>query len=651
MFGNLLKTFSNGISAAVSGFSPTDSRLISMLHGTSSITSAGVRVDHDTILGLPAIMRGTDIISSSAANVPFYVYKRTSDKIGSREREYDPTHPAWRKICPPEWGGSISRDKEFGVDTFVETMIHNAILWGNAVAVIDRPNWPDSIAHITPLMPDRTYPVRIDDDMVERMNVDEDLRGKLYYVTVIGDQEYAFEASECIHIKRPGENPYWGPDIVEVLAEALGVPLAAQRYGSNFYGSGSLSKGFVEIPAGMSPEAEERFIQSVENVKGLDSAHSLVALEEGAKFVPWQSDPEKAQFIEGREFDIRILAQAIGIKPHKLIDANGTSYNSLTESNKEHKDDDVWPWVRRLRTEFNLKLLTIPQRNRMTHSIDVDEDALDYHTLDEMAESMKKFKEAGIMNRDEIRDRLKMPRSKGKNGKRFVMPANFVFEDQADDIVDAKINPPQPAPQPAPVEKPEEPEKKDVGIEIDITDEYGRALSVKDIVEMNKRFRAELDRKDREAAIASGDTGMPHLPGHMTNKDGALQGTGFPPTPLGFLQNTSDEVVQVTLEPGAEIGFVQASNKPHTFQEADKAIITKDLAKYIWQVGKAEASGRREEWISKFDPTFGIADLDAHTAGVVVSARIKFKEHVTNLSLSGSEEVTEELNNFVSSLE
>lgn len=212
-------------------------------------------------------------------------------------------------------------------------------------------------------------------------------------------------------------------------------------------------------------------------MQGLGKAHKVILLEEGAKFKPSTIDPQKTQMIEGREFDVRLLAMTVGIKVHKLIDGANSAFKSLEQANQEHKDDDILPWVNKWRQQVNGKLLTDDQRYGRTHSIDVDDEYLEWIPFADRAAGTVELYNNGLIEKDEGRRKVNFGPSKSARAKQYRIPANIIYED---DMVAAGV--PDAQPEPVVHEKPEPDE--------DDSDEESARLAVK----VQELTEAHLDR-------------------------------------------------------------------------------------------------------------------------------------------------------------
>ena len=396
---------------------PRDPALARMF-GMGQATRSGMPVNEENVMGLPAVMRAVNIISNGIMKLPWFVYEENDDD----SREYDMGHASWTAI-------RRKANPEVKASDFRQTMTAWAMIWGNAVAVIDRPNWPAGPVELYPLLPDRTFPIRWNGTTA---NTNMQGNGTLMYATRINNEPRMFLAEECLHIRGLGNNPYWGYNIVDTLKETFGGAMAVGEHGHRLFGQGAQPTGFVRIDHGFDSDQQlQNFLDSLrKTMSGLGEAHKLALLEQGAEFQQFSMPNDQAQFLETKQFDVRLLAMALGIKTHKLIDSANTSYNSLEQANQEHKEDDLMPWICRWRDEYDDKMLTEEQKATESHSIDTDEERLEWVPFKDRAEGVAKLHTNHIVDQDEARRKVNYGPSKGANGKRYVIPVNLRFDDE-----------------------------------------------------------------------------------------------------------------------------------------------------------------------------------------------------------------------------
>jgi len=415
-------------SISLSGAHPRDPAVARML-GLGRENTAGVQVTHEKVMALPAIKRAVQIITDKMYGMPWYVFREEEDG-----REFDRDHPAWRCV-------NTMANEEVDAQSLRQQLVQWALLWGNGCAYIDR-NARSGHIELLPLLPDRTQLFRVSQELAERAG-DLDSAGRLLYKTNIGGQTEFFDHGDVLHIKGLGSNPLWGWDIVELMTECFAGAMAKDEFSNRFFSNGANPVGFITMDGSLDEESEETYMQSLaKGMQGLGKAHKLILLEEGAKFTPVTIDPQKSQMLEGKQFDIRLLAMAIGIKVHKLVDGANSAFASLEQANHEHKDDDILPWVNKFRVQYDRKLLSGEQKESGSHSIDVDDETLEWVPFSDRARGSVELYNNGLITKDEGRRKVNFGPSKSARSKAYRIPSNIVYEDDAALVPDG----PQPAP-------------------------------------------------------------------------------------------------------------------------------------------------------------------------------------------------------------
>lgn len=457
---------------SLSGSHPRDPAIAKML-GFGTGNSAGVAVTHEKVIALPAIKRAVQIIYDKMFSLPWYVFEEQEDG-----REYARNHPSWQCI-------SAKANAELSDAAVRAQLVQWAMLWGNGCAYIDRQNWPNGPVELIPLLPDRTELVRMSSDVAERLG-EQKSAGKLYYKTRIGDTVKLFERDDVLHIKGLGPNPYWGWDIVDLLANTFGGAIAKDSFSNKYFAQGANPVGFITMDGSLDEVDEQNYMRSLKTaMEGLGNAHKIVLLEEGAKFTPITFDPQKSQMLESKQFDIRLLAMAIGIKAHKLVDGANSAYASLEQANHEHKDDDILPWVNKWKKECNDKLLTEEQKQTGSHSIDVDDEALDWVPFVDRVSGAVELYNNGLITKDEGRRKTNYGPSRSPRAKAFRIPSNIVYEE--DNVVPTGGGGAQ-----ATETKPEEPEAQ--------TDDRFATVSRAYLHKIDQRLRKQAEAKAAKGA-------------------------------------------------------------------------------------------------------------------------------------------------------
>lgn len=329
--------------------------------------SSGVRVNRETAFKLSGYWRGINLIANTVARLPLRVRALVAD--GGEED--DPTHPAYHLLLRQS-------APEYRAKTVKQTLIGHAVGLGNGYGAIGRKRSGDPY-EIIPLLPDRTFPSRIN--------------GRLMYYTTLGgvlddpkSKIVWLYPEDVLHIKGLSFDGLVGYSLLRVASEGFGLGIAQQQYGASFFANAATPKFTIESPARLSDQAYARLANTWKHMKaGLSQAHRSVILEEGAKANPLTINPAESQLLESREFDLVTCANYLLMSPHKLGVKGYSSNNSLEQSNQETADDAYEPWLVEFETECEMKLLTEEQKRKPTHVIEFDRTHLVRANLDARA--------------------------------------------------------------------------------------------------------------------------------------------------------------------------------------------------------------------------------------------------------------------------
>lgn len=368
-------------------------------------STAGVRVNRETALTISAFYRGVASIARDISKVPLVIYKKI-DSGEERGRVRATDHPAYRllRYKPNEYMNGMQ---------FIETMVGHLKMDGNAYAIIER----DAKGRPTALLPTnpmRTYPVRAN--------------GVLWYVVEFGEKGrmVRLDPSNVLHFKGLSFDGLIGYSVLHMARESLGTSLATREYGSRFFSGGGRPGVILEHPGTMTEPAQTRLKASWDKMySGLENAHKTAILEEGMKANVLSESLKDSQLAELQQFQVRDVANWLGIPPHKLGDTARTSYNSIEQENQSYLDEALDGDMRRIECEVYEKLLTEEEKDQETHTIEFMRQALVRADIKTRFESYQIGSNMGVFDIDDIREKENMNPLPGGQGKVRMVPLNM----------------------------------------------------------------------------------------------------------------------------------------------------------------------------------------------------------------------------------
>lgn len=310
-------------------------------------SAAGQAVNERSAMQMSAVYACVRILAESIASLPLHFYQYND--AGGKEKAVN--HPLY-------WLLHDEPNPEMSSFSFRETLMTHLLLWGNAYAQIIR-NGRGEVIALYPLMPDR-------------MTVDRDARGRIYYEYTRSDSDantlgkkssVILSPEDVFHIPGLGFDGLVGYSPIAMAKQAIGMGLACDEYGAAFYQNGAQPGGVLEHPNVV--KDPKRVRESWNAIyQGSRNAHRIAVLEEGMTYKPITISPEQAQFLETRKFQIDEIARIFRVPPHMIGDLEKSSFSNIEQQSLEFVKYTLAPWISRWEQAIQRSLLLMSERSR-----------------------------------------------------------------------------------------------------------------------------------------------------------------------------------------------------------------------------------------------------------------------------------------------
>ena len=316
-------------------------------------STSGKNVNERTAMQTTAVYSCVRILAEAVASLPIHVYRYTDT---GKERVYD--HPLYYLLHDEP-------NPEMTSFVFRETLMTHLLLWGNAYSQIIR-NGKGEVIALYPLMPDR-------------MNVERDSKGQLYYEYTVGMDDaptvkgstVVLPPTEVLHIPGLGFDGLVGYSPIAMAKNAIGMAIACEEYGAKFFANGAQPSGVLEHPGTLKDPSRVR--ESWQSTfGGSHNANKVAVLEEGMKYTPISISPEQAQFLETRKFQINEIARIFRVPPHMVGDLEKSSFSNIEQQSLEFVKYTLDPWVSRWEQSMARSLLTAEEKKKYFVKFNVD---------------------------------------------------------------------------------------------------------------------------------------------------------------------------------------------------------------------------------------------------------------------------------------
>lgn len=409
-------------------YNPRDREIAKYFGGAPS--SSGIPVNEHTALNYSAVWAAVSLISGDVAALPLKLYRRLPN--GGKEPYVD--HPLYRLLHE-------APNPDMPSMQFRQMLQAHALTWGSGYAEIERYN-RQAIA-LWPITPDRVTPLR-------------GSNGELVYRVANAGGDVFVDPKNMLHIRGLGYSETEAYSPIRKARESIGLGMAAERFGSTFFGNGSTFGGVFSSPKAMTDPQVKNWRDSVNaRHQGVDRAHKYLLVQDGMTFTETGIPPNEAQFLETRQFQVAEIARWFNVPPHKIGDLSRATFSNIEQQNIEYFQTTLVHWLKAWEEELMFKLISPLERKQQLVE-HVTQGLLRGDAAGRSEYYSKLFMIGGITV-NEIRALENLNPVDG--GDTPMVPLNMVPLDKLDEMLKSQMEANKPAPAPAPAEPMDEDER------------------------------------------------------------------------------------------------------------------------------------------------------------------------------------------------
>ncbi len=308
--------------------------------------ASGETVNETTAMSLSAVYSCIYVLSSSLAQLPLHVLRKTKDQQTGKDKiERASDHPLFHLLHsePNVWQTSYE---------WRESKMNHALAWGNGFTEINRRR-NGEVTSLDLLMP------------YEVTEPKKGVNSGQWFYPVFEDgaaKGRAVRPENMLHTKAFTHRKNWGISPIRQHAETIGLGLAAQKYGNQFFGNGGRPSGILINKSGKTEGAAGN-LKKAWKEGGIGKGGGRTAVLHGD--IAYQAitiSPEEAQFLETRKFSRSEVAGIYNVPAHMINDLDKATFSNITQQAIQFVRHTMTPWVVKDEQELNRKLFTEAER-------------------------------------------------------------------------------------------------------------------------------------------------------------------------------------------------------------------------------------------------------------------------------------------------
>ena len=317
----------------------------------------------------------TNILSNSVALLPIKVVKYVAGKRVEIE------HPLNRIL-------NLVPNANYNKFNFFKLLIESLILQGNGYAYIER----DEKLNVKSLQ-------LIDPAFVQPMPQPD---GSIKYI--VQGMNTAVDSINMIHLFMHCDEMHNGIPLIKYAHMALQNAWDTEDQANKFYKRGAGLLGVLKASAPLTDAQKTQIALSWEKSISKTSGGGVAILPQGLDFQSISVDPESAQLLESKQYDVIQICRFFNVSPLKVFDYSHMSYSSLEQVSLSYLQDSVLPYTDLIETEFNRKLFKPSEVGSLY--VDFDYSALIGTDKKTEAEYYRTLITNGILSVNEAREKL-----------------------------------------------------------------------------------------------------------------------------------------------------------------------------------------------------------------------------------------------------
>lgn len=386
------------------------------------ISAAGRPISERGILQLSAAMGCIRLLSQTIATLPITIFRRLPD--GGRKAAYE--HPLYELL-------HNQPNKDMSAVDFWQVMIASMLLRGNAFA--EKLRIGDRIVGIDFLDPSRVSWTAKSDGSLQ-----------FFYADAAGKRR-KLAPDDIWQIPAFTLDGKLGISPICYGASVFGGALAAEDASQSIFANGMSASGYVTTQPGqwLTPEQREKMRGHLDefSYQAANSRKSFI-LEGGMGYTQLSMNPEDAQMLETRSFNVEEICRWFGVPPTLIGHGEKTSNwgTGLEQQNIAFLTYSLTPWLRKIEQSIRRALIAPGEKGRYFAEFNVT--GLLRGDTAARASYYSQMVNNGLMTRDEVRRLENLPAMGGNAEVLTVQTALSPLDKLGEDTEEAPTAPATP---------------------------------------------------------------------------------------------------------------------------------------------------------------------------------------------------------------
>ncbi len=257
------------------------------------------------------------------------------------------------------------------------------------------------LSSLQPLPANMTRPIRNSD-------------GELFYQILDRGKSEVLPRDKVFHVKGFGFGGDMGLSAINFGVQTMGTALAADESAGKLFSNGMQISGVLKAGQTLTAEQRQQMRTMLEAYRSSDNAWKVMVLEAGMSFEALTLNPEDAQMLETRRFQVEDICRWFGVPP--IVIGHAGEGQTMWGSGVEQiliawMELGLNPVLRRIEKRIQKDLM--PRGERLSRYAEFNREGILQMDSKAKSEFLTKLVSNGIMSRNEAREKLNLSRRDG----------------------------------------------------------------------------------------------------------------------------------------------------------------------------------------------------------------------------------------------
>lgn len=300
---------------------------------------SGQRVTLEKSMQVSAVWSCVRILAETISTLPLKVYQKLPNGYRADAKE----NPIYKVLC-------VEPNKTQTPVKLLEFLVASMSIKGNAY--FEKIMIGNRLIALLPILPQ-------DVTDIKQLN-----NGKYEYTITKDSKERKLLEDKVWHIRGFGLDGFLGLDAFSTGKNIIGAAMASNETSSKFFEKGMSASGFLSSDSLLTPEQRESIRKKMEVFSGSGNSGKLMVLEAGLKYQGISINPEQAQMLETRGYDVEEICRFFKVPPTLVgyMSKNSSWASSLDALNRQFLTYTLLPIIRNIEQSITKNLVSLTEK-------------------------------------------------------------------------------------------------------------------------------------------------------------------------------------------------------------------------------------------------------------------------------------------------